>query len=95
MKDQYDEWAGQVVEQMTLPADTDISTIRAIVAAALRGVVIESLEYTESVVAAAANNEKSIMRREGIIGARMVIRALSMAIKNPLKGDVKPVERAQ
>lgn len=89
MVDQYSEWADQVCAELRrIESKVGEAEFHAVVAASLRGAAIEALEHAEKVVSRAASKEKIIGRREGVLGARMVIRALSMAIKEPLKGDV-------
>ncbi len=95
--DQYDEWANQVCTELAkVPGgSTGSQAYLGIIAAGLRGAAVEALDHAEVVIARAAKKEIHRDRRAGVAGARMVIRALSMAIKNPLKGDVKPMGPVQ
>lgn len=92
MEDQYQVWGEQVCERLkAMEAHIGHAEFTATVAAALRGSAIEALDHAEAVIAKAAKKETHKDRRAGVLGARMVIRALSMAIKNPIRGDVTPV----
>ena len=95
MNDNYNIWAEEVcVRLRQMEATCGQAEFVAVIAAGLRGSAIEALEHAETVIAKAAKKELHKDRKAGVAGARMVIRALSMAIKNPLPGDVKPVGNA-
>lgn len=90
MRDQYSVWAQEVCQKLYGVRTQE--DFQAIVTAALRGAAVEALDHAETVIAKAAKKEVlNTERRAGVAGARMVVRALSMAIKSPIKGDVKEV----
>ena len=97
MSDQYDIWAKQVfgeIDKRASPAaGAHSDEVTGIIAAGLRGAAIEALEHAEGVVAQAARKEANKERRVGVAGARIVLRALALAIKSPIKGDVASLKK--
>lgn len=80
--DQYAIWADEVCAKLR-EGEGRITEqdFRDIVAAGLRGAAVEILKHADVLVENAALGEKSVMRREGVMGARAVLKTLLLGVQ--------------
>lgn len=78
MEDQYQSWAEQVAPKLR---NTDPERFEYILAGAFRGIAIEALENAEAMLKKSVRNEKDLLTKKGVVGARMLLQAIVIGIK--------------
>lgn len=88
MRDQYQAWAAEVAPKLRDCVEQD-EQFENILAGAFRGIAIEALENAEQMLKKSVRNEKDMLTKRGIIGARMLLQAIVLSIKTPAKTEVQ------
>lgn len=97
MTDQYETWAAEVGPKLKSSLSSGSIGIQSpsddefyhLLAGAFRGIAIEALENAEQMLKKSVRNEKDLLTKKGIIGARMLLQAIVLSIKTPAKTEVQ------
>lgn len=88
-QDQYEKWAAEVAPKLIQARGTSAGVMpndeqfEYLLAGAFRGIAIEALENAEAMLKKSVRNEKDLLTKKGIVGARMLLQALVISIKAP------------